>query len=196
MVSLKRLEAEISNINCEQLYAIFHEERGGHSQELHCGLSDHELVCRARDAAKARRNGLRRRLAHERDGRPAELSNFSRFYGGRKEMVSLIAETLLSAIDEVAAFIDSSQRNICIYKGYQSPVGDCVLEEGNWNNFYPVSAVCVVLEHSERSDCLFHVKTAYPVPSMEYNDDLSEVDKLFEELEKHFFERRKLRDLE
>ena len=185
-----RLAEEIEDLRCEELYTVYHENRGGHSQECHCGISDRELVTRARTAAKDRRDGRRRHLAHEKDGAPAELSIFSRFFGGRKEMVNLIADCLSAAIDEIESFIRSGRQDAEVYCNFASPVGDCVLEEGNWKVFYPLSAICVIIEHSEIEDRLFHIKTAYPTPSMEFNKDgFSEVDYLIDELDAYFQKR-------
>lgn len=193
----QRLVKEISDIRCEYLYACYHEGRGGHSQEMHCGLSHLDLVLRAREAARERRSGGRRRLSHEADGLPAELSVFSRFYGDREKMCSLIADTLMDSVDELMPFINSGQKKIHAYKTFPSPVGDCVLEEGDWDKLYPISMVCVVVVHSDMDDRLFRVKTAFPNASTEWGEDgLSEVDRLYNELENYFREKGKIRSLD
>lgn len=188
--NIDRLSQEIENIRVVELYAAYHENRGGHSQEKHFHLTHNDLINRARVTSRERRAGERRSLKHEKNGSPAELQIFSRFTGDRQEMLDCIAEALSGVKNEIRAFLANDMERFEVYYEFSHPIGDGILEEGDWHKLYPLSAIVVVLEPSTTPESSFRVKTAYPAPCSKPNEEgISEVDFLFDELD-HYFHAR------
>ena len=186
----RRLEMEVEDILCPQLFSYYHENRGGHTEADHIGMSLYDLRQRARQAAKERSEGNRRRLLHEKDGSPAEASVFSRFFGNREEVVKLIHQCLVDNFELLYKAITISIGEVELELLCDSPIGDGILEEGDWQVLHPCSKMHVVVGMSN-NDRLFIIKTAYPTFNLDETDEAFEHLYFYREKNRKRWEQRK-----
>lgn len=180
----RQLEQEIDDISTPLLFNCYHEERGGHTSiHIRPDVDISYLKARVRQIRNDRRNGLRRRLRHEKDGRPGEASACSIFLPSENPY-KMIQECLWENIDFLEKFLGSDMEKAALYLSFDRQIGIAVLEEGNWDKTYPCSDICVLVTRPHFSDRLFLIKTAFP----DFNSN--EADEVFDGLEEWFKERR------
>lgn len=66
-----------------------------------------------------------------------------------------------------------------------APIGEGVVKGTDWNQFFPMSRIHVVLKYSNLPGRLFQIVTAYPVPNLDETDQIWEaIDSWSEHIQK------------